>query len=294
MPTIERACARGRRAAARPRRHRGDVGPGPGGRAAGRAWPRPRRSRSRSASRSTASTTSRRTSPSTSSSTARCPSRRWRCSSPAATPRCCWCPTSPTTCAVARLDDRRRGGRGVRQGGARARAAVPRRPAHRPRWRARATGSPSTSRAGSPTGRDMERHRFDFSFSGSRPPWRAGSRPREAAGEPVPVADVAASFQEAVVDVLTRKAVARLQGARRRRTSLIGGGVAANSRLRAMAAGAVRRGRRSPCACRGPGCAPTTARWSRRSARRWCSRAGRRPTSGCRPTPRCRSPLVQA
>ena len=30
---------------------------------------------------------------------------------------------------------------------------------------------------------------------------------RQAAGEPVPVADVAASFQEAVVDVLTRKAV---------------------------------------------------------------------------------------
>ena len=30
---------------------------------------------------------------------------------------------------------------------------------------------------------------------------------REAAGEAVPVADVAASFQEAVVDVLTRKAV---------------------------------------------------------------------------------------
>ena len=30
---------------------------------------------------------------------------------------------------------------------------------------------------------------------------------RERAGEPVPVADVAASFQEAVCDVLTRKAV---------------------------------------------------------------------------------------
>ena len=33
------------------------------------------------------------TSPSTSSSTARCPSRPWRCSSPAGTPRCCSCPT---------------------------------------------------------------------------------------------------------------------------------------------------------------------------------------------------------
>ena len=46
--------------------------------------------------------------------------------------------------------------------------------------------------------------------------------------------DVAASFQEAVVDVLTRKAVAacRDQGVD---TLLVGGGVAANSRLRAMA-----------------------------------------------------------
>ena len=57
---------------------------------------------------------------------------------------------------------------------------------------------------------------------------------REAAGQPVPVADVAASFQEAVVDVLTRKAVAacREHGVDH---LLIGGGVAANSRLRALA-----------------------------------------------------------
>jgi N6-L-threonylcarbamoyladenine synthase len=50
----------------------------------------------------------------------------------------------------------------------------------------------------------------------------------------VPVADVAASFQEAVVDVLTRKAVApcREHGVE---DLLIGGGVAANSRLRALA-----------------------------------------------------------
>src|SRR5690606_40112202 len=52
--------------------------------------------------------------------------------------------------------------------------------------------------------------------------------------EPVPVADVAASFQEAVVDVLTRKA---LQACARYdvKDLLIGGGVAANSRLRALA-----------------------------------------------------------
>ena len=58
---------------------------------------------------------------------------------------------------------------------------------------------------------------------------------REAAGEPVPVTDVAASFQEAVADVLTRKAV---QACQRHgvRDLILGGGVAANSRLRALAA----------------------------------------------------------
>ncbi len=47
--------------------------------------------------------------------------------------------------------------------------------------------------------------------------------------------DVAASFQEAVADVLTRKAVdaCRAHGAGH---LVIGGGVAANSRLRALAA----------------------------------------------------------
>jgi N6-L-threonylcarbamoyladenine synthase len=51
----------------------------------------------------------------------------------------------------------------------------------------------------------------------------------------VPVADVAASFQEAVADVLTRKAVdaCHEHGVM---NLIIGGGVAANSRLRALAA----------------------------------------------------------
>ena len=50
----------------------------------------------------------------------------------------------------------------------------------------------------------------------------------------MPVADVAAAFQEAVVDVLTRKAVLACveQGVDH---LLIGGGVAANSRLRVVA-----------------------------------------------------------
>ncbi|HEU4541878.1 MAG TPA: tRNA (adenosine(37)-N6)-threonylcarbamoyltransferase complex transferase subunit TsaD [Jiangellaceae bacterium] len=83
--------------------------------------------------------------------------------------------------------------------------------------------------------RDMERHRYDFSFSGLKTAVARWVEARERAGEPVPMADVAASFQEAVADVLTSKAVlaCREHGVH---TLLIGGGVAANSRLRAMAA----------------------------------------------------------
>ena len=84
------------------------------------------------------------------------------------------------------------------------------------------------------SGRDLERHRFDFSFSGLKTAVARWVQAREDSGEPVPVADVAASFQEAVCDVLTRKAVdaARTEGID---TLLIGGGVAANSRLRVLA-----------------------------------------------------------
>ncbi len=76
---------------------------------------------------------------------------------------------------------------------------------------------------------------FDFSFSGLKTAVARWVEAREAAGEPVPVADVAASFQEAVADVLTRKALdaCRAHGVDH---LVIGGGVAANSRLRALAA----------------------------------------------------------
>jgi tRNA N6-adenosine threonylcarbamoyltransferase len=76
---------------------------------------------------------------------------------------------------------------------------------------------------------------FDFSFAGLKTAVARWVEARKDAGEPVPVADVAASFQEAVADVLTKKAVAacRQHGV----TDLvIGGGVAANTRLRALAA----------------------------------------------------------
>jgi len=82
--------------------------------------------------------------------------------------------------------------------------------------------------------KDLAAHRFDFSFSGLKTAVARWVEARQRAGEPVPVADVAASFQEAVVDVLTAKAVdaCRKHGIS---TLVIGGGVAANSRLRALA-----------------------------------------------------------
>jgi len=72
----------------------------------------------------------------------------------------------------------------------------------------------------------------DFSFSGLK---TAVLRHVRAAGPEVNVADVAASFQEAVVDVQISKVVgvARREGLD---TVLLGGGVAANSRLRARLA----------------------------------------------------------
>ncbi|WP_029149484.1 tRNA (adenosine(37)-N6)-threonylcarbamoyltransferase complex transferase subunit TsaD [Microbacterium indicum] len=81
---------------------------------------------------------------------------------------------------------------------------------------------------------DREKHRFDFSFSGLKTSVARWVEQREAAGEEIPRADVAASFREAVVDVLVTKAldacaeygVPRL---------LLGGGVIANRRLRDVA-----------------------------------------------------------
>jgi N6-L-threonylcarbamoyladenine synthase len=75
---------------------------------------------------------------------------------------------------------------------------------------------------------------YDFSFSGLKTSVARWIEAKRAAGEEVPVRDVSASFQEAVADVLTRKAVraCRDEGVDH---LMIGGGVAANSRLRALA-----------------------------------------------------------
>jgi len=75
---------------------------------------------------------------------------------------------------------------------------------------------------------------LDFSFSGLKTAVARCVERLEADGGTVPRADVAASFQEAVADVLTAKAVAacRREGID---DLVLGGGVAANSRLRSLA-----------------------------------------------------------
>ena len=81
--------------------------------------------------------------------------------------------------------------------------------------------------------KDLVKHRFDYSFSGLKTSVSRWVETRRRDGEDVPVADVAASFQEAVCDVLTAKAVDACEhfGVS---DLLIGGGVAANSRLRSL------------------------------------------------------------
>ena len=82
--------------------------------------------------------------------------------------------------------------------------------------------------------RDLQRHRFDYSFSGLKTAVARWVESAQREGREVPVADVAASFQEAVVDVLVRKALDACASTGVEHL-VIGGGVAANRRLRALA-----------------------------------------------------------
>jgi N6-L-threonylcarbamoyladenine synthase len=81
--------------------------------------------------------------------------------------------------------------------------------------------------------RDLERHRWDFSFSGLKSAVARYVQGAELAGRDINIADVAASFQDAVCDVLTAKTIdaCRDHGVD---TLLVGGGVAANGRLRGL------------------------------------------------------------
>jgi N6-L-threonylcarbamoyladenine synthase len=78
-------------------------------------------------------------------------------------------------------------------------------------------------------------HRYDWSFSGLKTAVARCVEQFEARGEEIPVADIAAAFQEAVVDVISSKAVlaCKENGIT---DVLLGGGVAANSRLRELTA----------------------------------------------------------
>lgn len=73
---------------------------------------------------------------------------------------------------------------------------------------------------------------YNFSFSGLKTAVLREARRMEAANQPLPVPDLAASFQAAVIDVLYTKT---MQAARQYGVSeiVIGGGVSANSALRA-------------------------------------------------------------
>jgi N6-L-threonylcarbamoyladenine synthase len=97
-------------------------------------------------------------------------------------------------------------------------------------------GGPAIERAAAPVARSTLRlprawlgRAYDFSFSGLKTATLHLTRRYEPAE--LPVAEVAAAFQEAVVDVLVTKTV-RAAREERVRVILLGGGVAANTALR--------------------------------------------------------------
>ena len=103
--------------------------------------------------------------------------------------------------------------------------------------KAAASGDPKAIRfpRGLTLPKDMEKHRYDFSFSGLKTAVARWVEVAESKGEEFSMADVAASFREAVADVLTAKAVAACNDFGIKRL-LLGGGVVANARLRELAA----------------------------------------------------------
>lgn len=77
--------------------------------------------------------------------------------------------------------------------------------------------------------------RYDFSFSGLKTAVARYVEKAEKEGASLPIEDVCASFQEAVVDVLITKALRACED-KGARVMLLGGGVSANRRLREVAA----------------------------------------------------------
>ena len=83
--------------------------------------------------------------------------------------------------------------------------------------------------------KDQAAHAADFSFSGLKTAVARWVEARQDAGQPVPLADVAASFSAAVADVLTAKTLAAC-AEHDVSTLVVGGGFSANSQLRDLAA----------------------------------------------------------
>lgn len=103
------------------------------------------------------------------------------------------------------------------------------------------------ARAGDPTAFSLPRamldqNNYDFSFSGLKTAVFYTIKEYEDKQKPLPKADLAASFQQAVVDVLAAKTLAAAEGLAVQQV-LLAGGVAANSQLRgALQDGATQRG----------------------------------------------------
>lgn len=83
--------------------------------------------------------------------------------------------------------------------------------------------------------KDQEKHRYNFSFSGLKTAVARHVELAQSTGEQISIPDVAASFREAVVDVLVTKAINACKDYGVPRL-ILGGGVVANARLRELAA----------------------------------------------------------
>jgi len=83
--------------------------------------------------------------------------------------------------------------------------------------------------------KDLEKHRYDFSFSGLKTAVARWVEHNRDGGDELPIADVAASFRESVADILLTKALAACADYGVPRL-LLGGGVVANARIRELAA----------------------------------------------------------
>ncbi len=81
----------------------------------------------------------------------------------------------------------------------------------------------------------LKNNTLDFSFSGIKTALLYYLRDLDRAGSPRPLADIAAGYQEAIVDALVEKAFAAVKRYGARALAVVGG-VSANSRLRALLA----------------------------------------------------------